>query len=295
MFFLAPLIGAAASALGGALGEAFASSGRAKQEELLRSAMDELGNIDPVVFEQLVAEQLGPSAVATKTDTDPRLTSLQNEGLDAYSEIINDGGLDPMARADLYRANSAAARTAGAGINRIQQSMDDRGMGNSGASVVLQAKAAQEGAQQAHGSSLDAAARAWERRMQALGQRTGLAGQMRSQEFGEKARRAEAEDSVARYNADSRTAAGRYRDSMKQQQFDNQFRVADAKARAATGRAEQEGRNADRTAGYAQRAGNFVGGVVDQVDQLGQADDYRKWESEEREKDRKAGYRPYGY
>lgn len=287
-FFLAPLIAAGASLLGGALGQAFAGAGRSEQERLLRSAMDELGNIDPAVFEQLVAQELGPSAVATKTQTDPRLTGLQFEGLDELTGIINDGGLDPVARADLYRANAAAGRTAGANINRIQENLDARGAGGSAAGAVLQAKAGQDATQQAYETGLDATARAWDRRMQALNQRTNQAGTMRQQEFGEKARRAEAEDSVARYNADARTAAGRYRNQMAQQAWENRFRTADAKARAAGGMAENAGRNADRTAEMVGKAGEFAGGVINQYGD-------RSWEEEQREKDRKAGFRTGGY
>jgi hypothetical protein len=280
------IIAAGASLIGGAIGEAFKAAGRSKQEQLLQAAMDEFGRIDPAKFEELVTQELGPSAVATKTATDRRLTDEQYEGLDRYGEIVDAGGLDPMAKADLYRANTSAARTAGGNINRIQQSLDDRGMGNSGASVVLRAKAAQDANENAHAGAIDAASGAWARRMQALGAKTGLAGTMRSQEFSEKARRAEAEDSIARYNADARTSAGRYRNGMKQQAWDNQFRVAQAKASAATGQAQTAKQNADDAGNLAVGVGQTVGGaVVDQAD--------RNWQSEEREKDRKAGYRPY--
>lgn len=293
-FFWIPLIAAGISAIGGIAGQALANAGRKTQEELLQASMDEFGKIDPAKLEELVTQQLGPSAMATKTQTDPRLTGLQFEGLDQLSETINNGGLDPMARADLYRANAQAGRTAGANINRIQESMDSRGAGNSAAGAVLQAKAAQDASQQAHASGLDAAGMAWQRRMEALGQRTNQAGAMRQQEFGEKARRAEAEDSVARYNADARTAAGRYRNQMAQQTWENKFRTVDAKARAAGGAAEQAGRSADRTADMAAGIGNAAGQAVNQYGQDQRDTERMRWEAEQRQKDRDAWtVRPY--
>lgn len=282
--FLIPLIGAAVSALGGALGQAFANAGRSEQERLLQSAMDEFGNIDPAKLEAVVTEQLGPSAVATKTNTDPRLTGYQMEGLGGLTEVIDNGGLDPMAQADLNRSMSRASRTAGANINRIQENLDSRGAGNSAAGAVLQATAAQDANQQAHDSGLDAASGAWARRMQALNSRTQQAGQMREQEFGEKARRAEAEDSISRYNADARTSGARYRNQMQQQRWDNDFRTAQAKANAATGKAQQEGVNADRTADMAAGIGAAGGNAVNQWGQAERDDERMKWEEEQNRK-----------
>lgn len=285
--WFAPLIAAGASLLGGVMGQAFAGAGRAKQEQLLQSAMDELGNVDPAKFEQLVAQELGPSAMAG-VSTDPRLTGLQNEGLDGLSDIIDNGGLDPMARADLNRANSMASRTAGGNINRIRENLDSRGAGGSAAGAVLQAKAAQDASQQAHSSGLDAAGMAWQRRMSALGARSQQAGSMRQQEFGEKSRKAEAEDSIARYNADARTSAGRYRNEMAQRRWENDFRTADAKARAAGGLADNAGRTADRTADMGAGFGNAAGQAINQGFQASRDDDRMSWEEEQREKDRKA-------
>ncbi len=293
MFFLPLLIGAAASAIGGGIGEAIKGAGRAKQEELLRQAMDEMGNIDLPTLERLAAEQLGPSALKDVT-TDPRLTQAQYSDLGSLRETVDAGGLDLAAQADLNRATSRASRTAGANINRIQENLDARGAGNSAAGAVLQAQAAQDANQQAHDSAIDAAGAAWQRRMDALGKHASLAGGMRQQEYGEKSRAAEAEDSIARYNADARAAAAKYRNQVAQQAYENQYRVAKDKASMLAGKGERAAADADRTGNIATGIGNTVGTAVNAYGQQSQAEDDRKWQTEENQKNRDAGWQGFG-
>lgn len=293
MFWFIPLIASAVSAIGGVVGQGIANMGRAEQERLLAASMDEMGKVDLPKLEALAAEQLGPSAMAS-VKTDPRLTGAQYSDLGQYRDIVNAGGLDLSAQADLNRATSRASRTAGGNINRIQEGLDARGAGNSAAGALLKAQAAQAENQQAHDSGLDAAAAAWQRRMDALGKHTQLAGGMRQQEFGEKARAAEAADAIARQNADYRTAAGRYRNQIAQQQYDNTYGKARDKASILAGvgkNAAEAGREGGNTAAA---LGNVAGTAINSYAQQSQAEDDRKWEADQRQKDRDAYSNPWG-
>lgn len=283
-----PLIALGISVLGGALGQAFAASGRASQEQLLRQSMNEIGDIDLPKFKALVAEQLSPSALEG-VKTDPRLTETQYQGLGDYDAIANGGGLDLAAQADLNRSMSKASRAGNVARNSIQADMDARGAGGSAASAVLQAKSAQDTAQQAHDSGLDTAGAAWGRRMEALGKRTGLAGSMRSQEYGEKAKAAEASDSIARQNADYRQSAARYNQSMQQQAYQNALAQAQAKAGVAGQLGGQKAQAGEQAGNMVAGLGNAAAGAVNAGAQQSQAADDRAWEAEQRRLDRESG------
>jgi hypothetical protein len=161
--------------------------------------------------------------------------------------------------------------------------MDARGMGGSGASYLMQQKAAQDAAQNANQQGMDMQGQAMRRRFEAMKQHGAMAGDLRGQEYGEQARLASARDSVTQYNAKARRAAGEYRNSMKQQDYNNRMGKQGVMNNLAVGKAGQMSQQGTNDANMWASFGETAGKAIDKYG-----------ERDERDKDREAGYYPGG-
>jgi len=93
----------------------------------------------------------------------------------------------------------------------IQQQMQARGMSGSGMDLMAQLQGQQAASQQAHMGGLQTAADSQMRALEALYNRAGLAGSMEQADWGRQAQTAQAQDAIARMNADFRMQHGQNR------------------------------------------------------------------------------------
>ncbi len=248
------LVGAGISGLGGLIGELFSGPQRAEAERLMRQAMDTEGNVDMPQFEKLIAQKLGPSALE-KIRTDPRLEQAQYSAMDKLQGIENAGGLTLADRANMNKLMGQAARQNSAGRAQIQAEMDARGTGNSGAALAMQLQRQSDAGDRAAQIGMDTAGKAQARYFDSVMARGEMGGKMRSQEYSEKARAAEANDLINRWNASQQTNAFQYNQGQQQLDYQNRQGKASRKAAALRAQAGQTSANADRT-------GKMIGGVA---------------------------------
>lgn len=223
------LIGLGAQAGLGVLGEILAGMDEAEAERLIAQATDQYGEIDIPTLEALVAEQLGPSAM-TGVQTDPAFAAAQREALNELMSLARSGGLRLEDKAALNEALGQAARTESAGRRRIAEELAARGVGGSGAELLMQLQGNQQTAQRAADTGLRVAGDAQRRALDAMLAGGRLAGDIRGQEFGEKSRVAQAQDEIARFNAAGRERAALANRQMQQQSFANRLALADRRA-----------------------------------------------------------------
>lgn len=195
----------------------------AKAERLLRDSLDEFGKISLPKLQEIVAEELGPSAMG---QIDPSLDAAQQDALGAYDEVIDGDGMALEDRSALNSIGNSLSRRLRSTRHGIRDSMASRGLEGSGADYAMQAEAAQDAEQRMSVAGENTAAEALKRRLAAIGGKGQLAGQM----WDRKARAAQAADEIARFNASARAGAKAYNASIPQQQFQNELTKAAGKA-----------------------------------------------------------------
>jgi hypothetical protein len=251
---LSILLGGGTQALSGILGELASAGDKREQMRLLEQTLAEYEGLTPPELEQLKAEQLGPSAYEG-IQSDPRAKEAQYAALAQLQQLARSGGLNFEDRANLSRANAEGARQASAGRAGIAADMAARGQYGGGQQLAMQLSNQQAAANRGAQTGLETAAMAQRRGLDSILEGGRLGGQLRGQDYDEKARAAHAKDLVSRYNADSRSGAARYNAQLPQQQFQNQLQVTDAKARARGAKAGQHGQQADDTRAMAAGVG----------------------------------------
>lgn len=131
---------------------------------------------------------------------DPRLKDSQYSALAALDEIVKGGGLNAQDRAALSRIQGEAAQADRGRREAILQNLGARGMSGSGMELLSQLQSSQAATDRESQAGLDIAGMAQQRALDAIMQQGNLAGGMRSQDFGEQAKLAEARDIIARFN-----------------------------------------------------------------------------------------------
>lgn len=218
-----PGVGTAIGGLIGGITGLFSGDGddqREKQLQMLQQIQAEIDSIPlpPIEAQQLVLEKyrqagvLTPEMEATITQgpsrmeqvsTDPRLKTAQMGVLSKLAQLGEQGlsAEDRMVFDELTRqtAQQEQARQQG-----ILQNMAARGMGGSGAELAAQLSSSQAAADRQSREGMNLAAQAQKNALNAILQRGSLAGELRSQDFGEQAKIASAADEIARFNAANR-------------------------------------------------------------------------------------------
>jgi hypothetical protein len=266
---MGPLAGLAVSAgigvVSAGVGELLSKGKRKEAEALMASAAAEY-DIPLPQLQQMVAEQLGPSAMEG-VSTDPRLRDAQMQAFDALGQIQDSGGLTLADEAALERINNETARREAAGRNAIKNDMAARGTLGSGAELAMALNNQQQAAQRSYEAGRDRAAAAQARAWDAILAKSDMAGKMRSQDWGEKSQVAQAKDLIARYNANARTDAFKYNNDARQNQFDNRFRLADARSQMKMGQAGYKLKQADATKKLVGGIGQTANSAFDRYQQ----------------------------
>lgn len=236
-----------------------AAEERARRE--LEALRDEYGDIDLPEYEEMLLEQLGPSAFEG-VRPDAQSVAAQRAALERL-RTLSEGGPDAQFDADFYEAQSRA----NANESRQRAGILDRAA-SMGALTGGQAMAAQLAAQQGSANRLAAdsrelAAERQRRAYQALRDSGAMAGQMRGQQWGEDAQRAQAADAIARQNAALRQQTHQYNQDLRSRRFDDAMRRQNARAGVTgdiAGSHRQQGQ-------YAQQMGSQATGVASTIGQ----------------------------
>jgi len=289
-------IGAAGSLLGAGIGYLSAEKDRAAQKKAIKQAMAELEAVGypPDLSKEIIYKQFEQAGILTpqleqdlsdtfaesevaKIKEDPELRSAQKQALAALQQRAKVG-LSAEDRAALNQVRTEVQRDAEAKRQQVLQQMQARGMGGSGAELIAQLQAGQAATEQASAGSDTLMAQAQQRALQALGQSAGLAGQVRSQDFGTAQAKASALDERNRFlaqNAIARQSANVNRLNQAQQMnLAEQQRIQDVNTQMANQeqlrqRAEQ-GNYYDRNLGYAQSKANAQMGQASAARQAAQ-------------------------
>lgn len=149
---------------------------------------------------QSVASVAGDSAFQD-VKTDPRLAMSQQDALKALEQISKSGGLTPQDLANLNKVQSEVGQADRGRREAILQNFNARGLGGSGNELLTLLQSNQAATDRASQQGMDINGLAAQRALDAVMQSGNLASQLRSQDFSEKSKAAEAQDLINRFNA----------------------------------------------------------------------------------------------
>lgn len=158
---------------------------------------------NPVQARTAEVASMGPTAMEG-VRTDPRLAQQQMASLAALQELASNGGLNAQDKANLARLQTEVNTQDRGRRDAIRQNMASRGMGGSGMDLLAQLQSAQAASDQQSQRSMDVAGMAEQRALDAMMQSGQLAGNIRSQGFGEQSQLAQARDAINQFNAQNR-------------------------------------------------------------------------------------------
>lgn len=160
------------------------------------------GILTPEQATAVLQEKSAMEGVTANTD----LIQNQYQALQGLQDITNQGGLTAIDRArldDIRREEQTAARGA---RDAILQNAAARGVGGGGLEMLQKAIADQQSAERASSRGTQVAAEAQKRALEALLQQGTLAGQIRTQQFGEDSAKALAADEISKFNLNNQQA-----------------------------------------------------------------------------------------
>jgi hypothetical protein len=198
------------------------------QQELVLERMVQEGILTPEDAEYFAANPTAFETIAT----DPALQDAQMNALMGLQDVAQSGGLNAQAKARLADiAKEEGVRERG-GREAIMQQAQARGQGGSGFEMLNLLKNQQESAGRASDRGTQVSADAEARALEALMNSGQMAGNMRSQEFNEKAKKAEAIDALNRFNVQNQTSTNRFnvanRNAAQESNLSNRQRISDA-------------------------------------------------------------------
>lgn len=261
-------------------------------EEARRIALQRYQYQGDYTPESDVAVQLGDSNMVG-ISTDPAVREAQMKALNSLEDIGSNGGMMLSDRAAYENTMGDLAAQERGRREAILQDAQQRGGYGSGTALAAQLMNQQESARRAQQAGLQIQAEAQRRALDALAQGGSMATNMRTQEFGEKAAAAKAQDEIAQWNAQNSQAirsgnvAGRntaqqfnltnrqnlsnsntdlankeetYNKGLGRQVFEDQMALTQGKANARANQASNIQKQADSTA-------NMWGGIGSSVAQ----------------------------
>lgn len=208
---------AGSQALGGVLGGLFSGGDRDKAMAATQEALEIARNVGagPDLTQEILYRQfqeagmLTPeveTAIQLHTDKErvlqenPEMRREQTAGLAALKKLSQTGlGLEDMAA--LNKARNMAGQDAQANINAIRQNFQQRGQGGTGAELMAQLAASQQGAQQAADQNIAIAGNAAAARRDALIRMLDASSGIRNQDV-----------ATERFNVENLTGLDKFRD-----------------------------------------------------------------------------------
>jgi hypothetical protein len=252
------IAGAGIAAAGGIIGELLAGGKRAEAERLAQRAYEQYGSIEEPFLQQVMAEEQGATGLSD-IQTDPRLEAAEYNALNKLQQIEDGGGTSLADQATLNRTMNRVNSNNRSTQESILGDMSSRGALGSGAELSARLKANQDSINANSQAGLDIVGQAQQRYLDSILGRGEMAGKMSDRQYGRKARAAEAQDMINRYNTGNRNQATYYNAGLPQQQFDNRLKIASGKANALGGQANTVNQSADRTAAVIGGVGQGIG------------------------------------
>lgn len=154
------------------------------------------GELNPMLEGALQQEASGMANI----QTDPRLKNAQLDALARMEKIGASGGMDDLAKAQMFEARNNASAEANAQNMAIQENMARRGMGGGGLELLQKMTSNQNANQRLASSDMNANAQAQARALDAIMNQGNLAGQMNTQDFNQKSQQAQAQDAINQFN-----------------------------------------------------------------------------------------------
>lgn len=229
---------------------------------------------------------------------DPQTRAAQMQALEQMSGMAS-GQIQSGDLAAFELAKREAASYDQAKQNQIMQEMQQRGQGGSGAELLARLKSAQSGADRLNQADMEQAKAMQAARMQALQAQSNMASGIRSQDYGQQSDLARAKDTISQFNAQNAQNVNARNTSTRNQaqqlnltnaqnisnmntglsneqqaankrllqsQFDNQLRLAGAKAgqnmQNANAETQQGAQQAGMWAGIGQGIGSIIGNAT---------------------------------
>jgi len=185
------ILAGAVDLVGGLISAYGASEAQAKADEILKNA----GDLSPASILKAGQDVLGPTEF-NKITQNPEYQQAQSRSLAALGDIADNGGLNLTDRAAIndvtndVNANTSRARRA------ALDNLAARGMANSGMGLAAQLDAQQADANRLSAATLNTAAQARQRALDAIMARGNLAGSMAQADYARQADRARAQDGI---------------------------------------------------------------------------------------------------
>jgi hypothetical protein len=202
-------------------------------QRLIMQQLKSAGHLTPELEQTLT---LGNSAMES-VSTDPRLKQSQLAALNQLQGIATEGGMNAEDKQRLFQIQNELSRDEQAKRSAVQQNMQSRGIGGSGFELAAQLAGQQGSADRAASMGMDVNAMASRRALEAMMQSGQLAGNIRTQDFGEQSQVAQAKDAISKFNvANGQDVRGRNADrnnSSAQWNLTNDQRIADANVNSA--------------------------------------------------------------
>ena len=205
-------MGGIVSSLGQELGliadEGVGAGSAAESRSLQERAVRELEKLDipsmeaqqlvlerPELVAQLIPE-LAKDTELSDIQLSPGLRDSQLEAIEATKELSEAGGFTPETLARFEAVRRQVEGDESARQASIIQSMSERGQSGEGAELAARLASSQAATQRQSNISKDMLMQAPSARLQALQQAGQMSGQLRSQDYGEQSRAAEAQDVI---------------------------------------------------------------------------------------------------
>lgn len=215
-------VGAGVNVAGGVIGYLLSMGDRDAAEALIKQSLDATGNINLPALEKLVAQTVGPTEFA-KIQSDPALKQAQMQALNKLQTVSDRGGFMAEDQAALNRITNTNARAANSRNANATEAMESRGIAGGGAEFAMRQANNASANDQDNQKGLDLAGMAQKRAMDAILARGNMAGDMRNQDYGEKARAAQAQDQINQYNAGAKSKVDSYNAGLSQQNYENEM------------------------------------------------------------------------
>lgn len=170
-----------------------------EEQKIILQNPELMGQYTP---EQQEAMQLNVSAMEG-VSADQGTIEAQKKALEGISEVA-EGGYTEADKATAREINREVNQQAQARQKAILNEMASRGVLGSGAELAAKLQGEQQSIEQASRAGENLTQQAQARALAALGQQGQLAGQMRTQQFGEQADIARARDAINQFNLQNR-------------------------------------------------------------------------------------------
>lgn len=229
----------------------------------------ETPNLTPEQAQTATASQVGPNAYDS-VSTDPSNKAAQQAQMAALQRLSANGGRSAASDANLAGIEANENQNAKAQRDAVMAGAARRGQGGSGASLLAQLDSSQGAVNRQSAEDLGVAGQEAQTGIQAGQAAAGIGAGLESQDFGEKAARASAQNSINQFNAGNSTGVSEYNagqgnnaqqfnSGLQQQGYQDQFQKAQGQANTAMGAANYW---SGQSAIGAQQAGNVLGSAV---------------------------------